>query len=170
MSTRQSKNKSSGELVSQAAFARDHHLSLHRLKRLIAEGLPRRHSKIPLADGEAWLRDNVDPARKDHWNGRSSASLNELRREREQIKIEEGHLALKKAKGEIVERAVVRRFLVERATFERDDWMGWVSAASARLAAAFGLDTGKVFKFLDSEVRDQLLRLSKKEMRDDVAR
>jgi hypothetical protein len=49
--------------------------------------------------------------------------------------------------------------------------MAWVSAASARLAATLGVDTARLFTALETEVREQLRRLSQKTLEggDDVA-
>jgi hypothetical protein len=109
---------------------------------------------------------NVDSARKNHWDGNGDASLNELRRQREVLKIDAGRLALRRASGEVVERAAVRQFLAERAHMERDDRISWASAAAARPAAALGVDTGKLFALLEVEVRDQLRRLAGKALKD----
>jgi hypothetical protein len=154
------------QLVTKAEFGRRHHLGRTRMKRLLAEGLPTKNGKLPLAAATAWLKANVDSARKNHWHGNGDASLNELRRQREALKIDAGRLALRRASGEVVERTAVRQFLVDRARTERDDWIGWTSAAAARLAAALGIDTGKLFALLEAEVRDQLRRLAGKALED----
>jgi hypothetical protein len=99
------------------------------MKKLLAEGLPTKDGKIPTKEASAWLKANLDPARRDHWNGNGvDTSLNELRRQREALKIEVGRLELEKAKGDIVDRATVREFIAGRAQMERDAWTAWVSA------------------------------------------
>lgn len=156
------------QFITKAEFGRRHHLGRTRLKRLVAEGLPIKDGKVQLEAATAWLKANVDSARKNHWqhgNG-GDASLNELRRQREALKIDAGRLALRRVSGEVVERAAVRRFLVDRARMERDDWIGWASAAAARIAAALGVDTGKLFALLEAEVRDQLRRIAGKALKD----
>lgn len=153
--------------ITKAEFGRRHHLGRTRLKRLVAEGLPIKNGKVQLEEATAWLKANVDSARKNHWqHGNGDTSLNELRRQREALKIDAGRLALQRASGDVVERAAVRRFLVERARMERDDWIGWTSAVAARIAAALGVDTGKLFALLEAEVRDQLRRVAGKALKD----
>ena len=153
------------DLITKAEFGRRFHIGRTRLKRLVAEGLPTKDGKVPVARAEAWFAANVDPARRNHWNG-SDASLNEQRRQREALKIDAGRLSLKRASGEVIERATVKRFIAARAQMERDEWLAWASAASARLAAALGVDTGKLFALLEAEVRDQLRRLAGKALKD----
>jgi hypothetical protein len=146
------------ELVSQTAFMRRTGLGRSRLQRLIAEGLPQRDGKIEAEKALAWIEANTDPRRKDNWQG--DVSLNDLRREREQIRIEEGRLDLARARGELIERAVVRKFISERARMERDRWLSWASAVSARLASSLGADHGKLFAAIEGEVRDHLRQLA----------
>jgi hypothetical protein len=106
------------ELITQAAFLRRIGLSRSRLKRLVAEGLPLHGSKIDHAEAVAWIESNTDPRRKENWQG--NASLNDLRRQREQIRIEEGKLDLAKARGELIERDLVKKFISARARMERE--------------------------------------------------
>jgi hypothetical protein len=100
---------------------------------LVREGLPLHRKKVDFAEASAWLEANVDPARKNGWQG---ASLNDLRRQREEVRVETSKLELAKARGELVEREAVKKFLTERARMERDQWLSWASAVSARLAAS----------------------------------
>ena len=148
----------SEELVSRAEFGRRMKLSRSRLRTLARQGLPSVDGKVPLAAAKAWLAENVDPARKDHWKG--APSLNDLRRARERLKVDAGRLELSRRKGELVERAAVRKFLADRARMERDRWLSWSSAAAARLAADLRADTGRLFALLDAEVRDHLRQLA----------
>jgi hypothetical protein len=104
-------------------------------------------------------RRNVDQARKDQWQ---SPSLNDLRRRREELKIEAQQIELEKARGELVDRAAVKRFISERGRLERDSWLAWASAVSARLAASFGVDHGRLVGALDEEVRTQLRHLAER--------
>jgi hypothetical protein len=74
------------DLITQAEFCRRHRIGRTRLKKLLAEGLPRRGKKIPAARAAARLADNlVEHERKDHWgngaDGGGTALLNELRRQ-----------------------------------------------------------------------------------------
>ena len=55
------------------------------------------------------------PPRRNHWNGGDgTASLNELRRQREAQKLEAGRLELQRAAGQVIERSVVLRFIADR--------------------------------------------------------
>lgn len=167
------------ELVSKSEFARRRGISRTWIKQLVNEGLPVEGGKVPMAKAVAWIDANLDPARRNHWGNRSHAnalsggnsnakhvsllnggSLNDLRRERERIKVDASALELARSKGELVERAAVRKFLTDRARMERDQWLAWSSAAAARLASALGVDTGKLFAALESEVRDHLRQLA----------
>src|SRR5262249_40169300 len=146
-------------LISQAEFLRRAKMSRSRFKVLAREGLPLHGKKVDFAQASAWVEANVDPARKNGWQG---ASLNDLRRRREEIRVETSKLELAKARGELVERKAVQRFLSERAHMERDQWFAWSSAVSARIAASLGIDHGQLFAALEEEVRSQLLFLAEK--------
>jgi hypothetical protein len=89
-------------------------------------------------------------------------NLTEYRRLRETLRVGPAELELRVRKGELVEKIVVKRFLVERARMERDQWLTWASAASARLAASLGVDHAQLFASLEQEVRSQLGFLSEK--------
>jgi hypothetical protein len=149
-------NESDG-LVSQTAFMRRTGLGRSRLQKLIREGLPQRDGKILLAEALAYLGGAVDPRRQ---QGAADASLNSLRKEREQIRIEESRLELELRKGELIEKALVKRFIGARARMERDRWLAWASAASARLAGELGADHGRLFAALERETRDHLRQLA----------
>jgi hypothetical protein len=49
---------------------------------------------------------------------------------------------------------------------ERDSWLAWASAVSARLAASFGVDHGRLFVALEDEVRAQLSYLAQKPLEE----
>jgi len=144
-------------LVTQTEFQRRAGLTASRLRQLKAEGLPLAGKRVDYEKAMAWVEANVDQARKHQWQ---SPSLNNLRRRREELKIEAQQIELQKARGELVEREMVKRFISERRRTERDSWLAWVSAVSARLSASFGLDHGGVFATLEEEVRAQLRYLA----------
>jgi hypothetical protein len=151
------------ELVTQTEFQRRAGLSASRFRQLKSEGLPLVGKRVDYEKAAAWMQANVDPVRKDNWQG---GSLNDLRRERERIKIEQQKIELAKARGELVERKVVKKFLGERARMERDQWLGWASAVSARLAASLGIDHGRLFGAIEDEVRRQLCYLAEKPLEE----
>lgn len=153
------------ECLSRAAFGRLVKLGDARVRRLIADGMPCDAGKIPVAKAQAWMAAHVDTSRRNNWQGaKAGESLNDFRRQREQQKVEAGKIELAKAKGELIERAAVKKFLADRARMERDQWISWASAASGRLAGALGpgVDTGRLFAALEGEVRDQLRRLAER--------
>jgi hypothetical protein len=156
--------QSQDELVTKAEFGRRQKLGRTRVKQLVAQGLPVEGGKVPMTKAVAWLDANLDKARQNNWNG---GSLNDLRRERESIKVDASRLQLARERGELVERAAVRRFLTDRARMERDQWLAWSNAAAARLASALGIDTGRLFTALEAEVRDHLRALAQRPIQDD---
>ncbi|MGC2409005.1 MAG: hypothetical protein WA441_03120 [Methyloceanibacter sp.] len=92
-------------LITQTEFGRRANLSPSRFRQLKAEGLPLVGKRVDYEKAIAWIEANVDPVRKDNWQG---ASLNDLRRQREEVRVETSKLELAKARGELVERATVR--------------------------------------------------------------
>ncbi len=154
---------SQDEYLSRAAFGRLVKLADARVRRLIEDGMPCDAGKIPVAKAQAWMAAHVDTSRRNNWQGaKAGESLNDFRRQREQQKVEAGKIELAKAKGELVEKAQVRKFISDRARMERDQWIAWASAVSGRLAAQIGADAGRVFGVLEAEVREQLSRLSER--------
>jgi hypothetical protein len=146
-------------LITQTEFRRRTGMTASRLRQLKAEGFPLVGKRVDYEKAIAWVETNVDQARKDQWQ---SPSLNDLRRRREQLKIEAQQIELEKARGQLIEREAVKRFISERGRLERDSWLAWVSAVSARLAASLGLDHRRLSGTLDAEVRMQLRHLADK--------
>lgn len=153
-------------LITQTEFQRRAGLSPSRFRQLKADGLPLMGKRVDYKKAMAWMEANVDPARKNDWQ---DSSLNDLRRERERMKIEQGKLELAKARGELVERKAVSKFLTERARMERDNWLAWASAVSARIAASLGVDHDRLFATIEEEVRGQLRDLSDKQLEDNTS-
>jgi hypothetical protein len=161
MKTRAKNNKSSS-VVTQREFQARHGISPSRFKTLVGEGLPLRGKRVDEAEAAAWLSRNVNrPA-----PAESGASLMTLRRMREAQKIEAGRIELAKTKGELIKRTTVQRFISERGRMERDAWIAWASAISARLAASFSVDHGKLFAAIEDEVRAQLRYLAEKPLEE----
>jgi hypothetical protein len=140
------KMRAENALMTQAEFQRRTGLSPSRFRQLKADGLPLEGKRVDYDKAVSWMQANVDPTRKDNWQ---NGSLNDLRRERERVKIEQEKLELAKARGELVERKRVERFLIERARMERDQWLAWASAVSARLAASLGVEHGRLFAAIE---------------------
>ena len=157
------KMRAKNALITQTEFLRRAKLSRSRFKVLVGEGLPLHGKKVDFTEASAWLEANIDPARKNGWQG---ASLNDLRRQREEVRIETSKLELAKARSELVERVAVKKFLSERGRMERDSWLAWASSLSARLAAKFGIDHGRLFAAIEDEVRAQLRYLAEKPLED----
>ena len=137
---------SKDEYLSRAAFGRLVKLGDARVRRLIADGMPVDGGKIPVAKAQAWMAAHVDTSRRNGWQGaKEGESLNDFRRKREAQKVAAGEIELAKARGELVEKAAVKKFLADRARMERDQWIAWASAAAGRLAAGLGVDASRLF-------------------------
>jgi hypothetical protein len=154
---------SKDECLSRAAFGRLVKLGDARVRRLIADGMPVDAGKIPVAKAQAWMAAHVDTSWRNGWQGaKESESLNDFRRQREAQKVQQGEIEIAKARGELVERAAVKKFVADRARMERDQWIAWSSAIAGRLAAGLGVDAGRLFASLEGEVREHLLRISER--------
>ncbi len=152
-----------GDGVTKAIYARRAKLSHGRVSDLIAQGLPTlADGKIDPAAADAWLAENIDPARKDaDKRGRSAkagklATVAEARRKKIIFDLELSNLNLRERKGELVERAEVERFIFERAHFERDQWLGWIARTAPALAHELNCDPAAAFAALDRMVREHL--------------
>jgi hypothetical protein len=154
---------SKDECLSRVAFGRLVKLGSARVTRLIADGMPYDAGKIPVAKAQAWMAAHVDTSRRNAWQGAAKGeSLNDFRRQREAQKVQQGEIEIAKARGELVEKAIVKKFIADRARMERDQWIAWSSAVAGRLAAGLGVDAGRLFGALETEVRDQLRRLAER--------
>jgi hypothetical protein len=140
------------ELISKAEFARRAGLSRARVDRLVADGLPLEDGKVAQAKALAWIEANIDPVRKDNWQ---NGSLNDLRRERERVKIEQQKLELAKARGELVERA--RPCQPAVALHARP-----LARCRRGLRQSLGADHGRLFAALEEETRTPLRYLAEK--------
>ena len=154
---------SKDEYLSRAAFGRLVKLGDARVRRLIADGMPVDGGKIPVAKAQAWMAAHVDTSRRNGWQGAAPGeSLNDFRGKREAQKVAAGEIELAKARGELVERAAVKKFLADRARMERDQWisMGECRGRTPRSGAAWTL--AGFSRALEGEVREHLLRLSER--------
>jgi hypothetical protein len=162
----------SEELISQTAFAERIGVSRDQVKIWIGQGLPLKGRRVPVPAAEAWLKDNVLPRyRATHCpevgaQAIDEPSLMELRRRREQQKIEAGALELRVRKGELIERRTVQLFIAARARMERDQWLSWSSGLAARIAATLHVDHARLFALIEDEVRAQLRFLSETPLQD----
>ena len=150
------------DLISKAELGRRVGLSRARIDRLVADGLPLHDGRIDYPEAAAWIADHVDPIRQEAAKG--TASLNELRREREAVKVETSRLELARIRGELIDKKLVKRFISERVGMERAAWLSWASAAAGRLATALNVDHGHLFSLLEGEVRKQLQFLADKKL------
>src|SRR5262249_15510687 len=125
--------------ITKSQFAKRAKVAASRVSKWIEEGLPvTKHGKIDTEAADQWLLANLDTARQAGWRGVKDPKLADIRRAREGVKLETDRIALDQKKGELVERAVVRRFLEARGRLDRDAHLGWISRASAALAGEFG--------------------------------
>ncbi|WFU14414.1 hypothetical protein [Bradyrhizobium sp. CB3481] len=69
-------------------------------------------------------------------------------------------LEFRKRSGELVDRAETERTIFERATAERDRWIGWVARATAQIATEAEVDPTKLHAVLHRLVRDHLTELA----------
>lgn len=164
------------EVVTKSEFARRRGWHPSRVSKLLGRGLPvLADGRIDVVAAEAWCDENLDHARARQWGGRPPApaatspsddeeaggeSLAELRRQRESTRVERDALELRKAKGELVDRADVRRFLFARARMERDSHLAWVTRVAPQLAGELGASPSLLFARLDGMMREHLEHLA----------
>ncbi|MFN4142772.1 hypothetical protein [Aestuariivirga sp.] len=155
--------------LTQAAFAKEVGLSRGRIAQLVGEGLPvEPDGGIDLKKGKRWIADNLDPKRREAATGTApEGKLGMVAAMRAQKLLRETKLIdmeVKRKEGSLLDRAEVEKAIFERARFERDAWIGWVSRAAAELAAETGADPQIIFAGLDRRVREQLYALSSQEL------
>ena len=154
--------------ITQIEFQRRAGLSPSRFRQLKAEGLPLVGKRVNYEKAVTWMQANVDPARQDNWQ---SSSLNDLRREREQMKIEQQKLELSKARGELLERKAVQKVSCRKGAHGARQ-LARVGLCPSRLGSPPrpALITATCSQAIEDEVRAQLRYLSEKplEVEDDA--
>ena len=107
--------------MTKLQFAKRAKVAASRVSKWIEEGLPvTKRGKISVAAADKWLRENLDHARRQKG---ADPKLAELRRAREGVKLESDKIALAKESGELIERALVRRWAEARGRLDRDAHM-----------------------------------------------
>lgn len=156
----------------KSKFAELAGVSAGRISQLLAQGLPQLpNGKIPVEEGLAWIRGNLDPSRSKartvpaasrptHADGDSHPSLVNLKTEHERVKVASAKLRLKKEAGALIDRDTVERALFAWAKAERDLLMAWVMRIAPEIAAEIGCDPGDLYRALDREVRAHLQSLA----------
>jgi hypothetical protein len=155
----------SPEIISKAEFGRRINVTRQRVYQLVKEGLPvRKDGKVDFAKAKRWVAQHLDQhrreARKPGVVGSDAPTTSETRSQKLAWEAQLRELEFRKRSGELVDRAATERTIFERATAERDRWIGWVARASAQIATEAEVDQTKLFGILDRLVRDQLTELA----------
>ena len=151
---------------SNTAFAVRVGLTKGRISQLVAEGLPvRPDGQIDVAEGLAWIEDNLDPARRNKGGvpaapARVSTTLAEAKRLHEIVKVQRAKLAFEREQGQLIETVAATRTVFARARAERDAHMAWVPRTASLLAADVGADPRATFAALDRMMREHLEHLA----------
>lgn len=155
------------KIISKAEFGRRIDVTRQRVSQLVKEGLPvRKDGKIDFAKGRRWVDQHLDQHRREARKPRAgpvvpaAATTSETRSQKLSWEAQLRELEFRKRSGELVDRAATERTIFERATAERDRWIGWVARATAQIATEAEVDPTKLFAILDRLVRDQLTELA----------
>lgn len=174
-------------LLSKSAFGRRVKLSEGRIRQLVHEGMPSTDGKIDPAAADDWIRENLDPERRERPKRfaelgaasglaaapfpapRSAAApaqaaagptVADVRREKLEFELELARLNLRKRQGELIDRLEAENFTFEKGRQYRDSWLGWLARTAPALAAKLSADPQLVFAELDRLVRAHLVELS----------
>ncbi len=159
--------------VSKAVFADEIDVSRPRVSQLVRDGLPvNSDGTINLAKGKRWVARHLDQHRREARkpSHASGATTTETRSAKLGWEARLRELEFQKRSGELIDRALVERVIFERASLERDKWLGWIPRTVANLASEADIDPARIFAVLDRLVRDHLTELAAtpvKEMRGD---
>src|SRR5262249_46953501 len=144
-------------------FGRRIGVSRTRVSQLEKEGLPvREDGKVDFAKAKRWVEHNLDQHRREARKPNPSAmpSTSETRGQKLAWEAQLRELEFRKRSGELVDRAATEEAIFERATAERDRWLGWIPRTASELAADLDVDPTKLFSTLDRLVRDHLTQLA----------
>jgi hypothetical protein len=146
------------KLVSKSEYAKLAGLSKTRITQYSQAGAPTHDGKIDPDEWGIWLEENRDPNRvAAHNRGKlTGKTLTELKRVNEEIKAEHGTLLLRKAKGELVERATVDRWAEGLGRQHRDLLM----TLGARVVPMLvGKSLAEAHAIHDAEMRAALIEI-----------
>ncbi|MBQ0822110.1 hypothetical protein KBI52_18120 [Microvirga sp. HBU67558] len=151
--------------LSRRAFAKAQGISEARVRQLIGRGLPvTPEDKIDPIAAKRWIEANLDHQRRNGWkpeeNELERGSLADMKRSHEQIRVQQAQLDLDRARGLLIPRADVKRFLEARGRLNRDAHLALVSRLSATLAGEFEIDPAQLHARLEAEMREFLRNLA----------
>lgn len=164
--------------ISTADFARKVGLTSGRISQYKRAGMPvLADGSIDAAAAEAWMDENIDPARRRRRpaaapglldqapaTGRPAAvppEYTSVRTEHERLKHELTALQLARERGELVSRAEVERTVFALARHYRDASQNFVIRLAPLLAAEFDADERGMLAALDRHMREHLAELAR---------
>lgn len=154
----------SPEIISKAEFGRRIKVTRQRVYQLVKEGLPiRKDGKVDFVKAKRWVTKHLDHHRREARKpgvGGDAPTTSETRSQKLAWEAQLRELEFRKRSGELVDRAATERTIFERATAERDRWIGWVARATAQIATEAEVDPTKLHPLLDRLVRDHLTELA----------
>lgn len=164
-------------LEPKSAFADRLGISRPRVSQLVKRGLPvTPEGLVRVPEALEWVDRNLDlTKRTEQGKGAAAGAGSEpadftpdpqrvylaARARREQAKADREELARDREAGRVVPKDTVRAALFDWSRAHRDGWIGWVSRIAPAISAEFGVETERVFPFLDKAVREQLDRLAR---------
>lgn len=86
----------------------------------------------------------------------SKASYAKVKTAHEFQKMKRTELALKREKGELIDKETVKAHVSKLGSQVRDSWMNWPSRVSALMAAELNVDEHKMHSILEKYVREHL--------------
>lgn len=171
-------------LIRKAAFARRIGVSAPRVSLLVKQELPVRDGMIPVAEGEAWVKANLNPANRAQGRKTSPPTrpdrldqvpiagedieeevleglgLVDLKARHERVKIARAEVALARERGEVVAWSEVNAALGRWAQAERDSWLTWAQAQAPDIANELRVDAGLLLSVLSRHVSAHLHHLA----------
>ena len=87
-------------------------------------------------------------------------SFTQARTAHEVAKAHRARILVQRLKSEMVDRAGAMNLVFKLASQERDAWVNWPARVSALMAAELGVETHRLQRILDSQVRAHLEELA----------
>jgi hypothetical protein len=126
------------QIISKAEFGRRIGVNRSRVSQLETDGLPvRSDGKIDFVKAKRWVDQHLDRHRREARKsgvGDDAPTTSETRSQKRAWEAQLREWEFRKRSGELVDRAATERTIFERATAERDRWIGWVARATAQIA------------------------------------
>ena len=145
--------------LSIRAYARHKGLTEGAVRKAIKSGriIPDNNGKIDTDIADSQWEENTDVSKQRFATPtENKASYAKVKTAHEFQKMKRTELLLKREKGELIDKEMVKAQVLKLGRQVRDSWMNWPSRVSALMAAELNVDEHEMHSILEKYVREHL--------------